>query len=259
VWGTDRFRGAAALDTGAASGLGEATARRFHARGAAVVLADLNEQRGRELAAELGDRADFVRVDVTSEDDVRAATERAAALGRFGITVHCAGGGIAGRTVNRDGTPHALDSFRWCIELNLVGTFNVTRLSAAAMAANEPDEGDERGVIVNTASIAGYEGQIGQIAYGSAKAGVIGMTLIACRDLGVLGIRVNAIAPGTILTPPMSMVPDAMRDAFAGQVPFPKRLGRPEEYAQLAEHFVDNRYLNGMVARLDGGTRFGPR
>jgi NAD(P)-dependent dehydrogenase (short-subunit alcohol dehydrogenase family) len=255
----DPFTGAAALVTGGASGLGEATARRFHRRGAAVVLADLNRERGEAVAAELDERAAFEKVDVTSEEEVQAAVERAASLGRFAIAVHCAGGGIAGRTVNRDGTPHALDSFRRCIELNLVGTFNVTRLAAAAMAGNEPDEDGERGVIVNTASIAGYEGQIGQVAYGSAKAGVIGMTLIACRDLGVLGVRVNAIAPGTILTPPMAMAPEAMRDAFAAQVPFPKRLGQPDEFAQLAEHFVDNRYLNGMVVRLDGGTRFGPK
>lgn len=255
----DPFTGAAALVTGAASGLGEATARRFHRRGAAVLIADLDEQRGKDLATELGERARFLAVDVTSEHDVQAAVELAASMGRFAITVHCAGGGIAGRTVNRDGTPHPLDSFRRCIELNLVGTFNVTRLSAAAMASNDPDDDGERGVIVNTASIAGYEGQIGQVAYGSAKAGVIGMTLIACRDLGVLGVRVNAIAPGTILTPPMAMVPEAMQDAFASQVPFPKRLGRPDEFAQLAEHFVDNRYLNGMVARLDGGTRFGAK
>ncbi|MBV8951342.1 MAG: SDR family oxidoreductase [Actinobacteria bacterium] len=255
----DPFAGASALVTGGASGLGEATARRFHRRGAAVVLADLNVDRGEAVASELGDRAAFEKVDVTSEDDVQAAVDRAASLGRFSIAVHCAGAGIAGRTVSRDGTPHPLDSFRRCVELNLVGTFNVTRLAAAAMGANDPDDGGERGVVVNTASIAGYEGQIGQVAYGSAKAGVIGMTLIACRDLGVLGIRVNAIAPGTILTPPMSMVPESMREKFVNQVPFPKRLGEPDEFAQLAEHFVDNRYLNGMVVRLDGGTRFAPK
>jgi NAD(P)-dependent dehydrogenase (short-subunit alcohol dehydrogenase family) len=231
----------------------------LHTLGCALVLADISDEAGRAMADELGATARFVHCDVTSEDDVAAAVAAGAELGRFAISVHCGGGGIAQRTVRRDGTPHDLDAFRRTVELNLVGTFNVLRLAAAQMSTNGPDGGGERGVCVQTASIAGYEGQIGQIAYGSAKAGVIGMTLIACRDLGVLGIRVNAIAPGTILTPPMSMVPDAMRDAFAGQVPFPKRLGRPEEYAQLAEHFVDNRYLNGMVVRLDGGTRFGPR
>jgi NAD(P)-dependent dehydrogenase (short-subunit alcohol dehydrogenase family) len=244
--------GNVALVTGAASGLGAATAARLRAAGAAVVYADLQE-----VATEPGDR--FVRCDVTSADDVRAAVEAAAALGRFAISVHCAGGGIAARTLARDGSPHDLDAFRRVIDLNLVGTFNVLRLAAEQMARNEPDAGGERGVCVQTASIAGYEGQIGQIAYGSAKAGVIGMTIIAARDLAAVGVRVCTIAPGTIATPPMLMVPEAMRETFASNVPFPKRLGEPQEYAALAQHIVENSYLNGEVIRLDGAVRFQPR
>jgi NAD(P)-dependent dehydrogenase (short-subunit alcohol dehydrogenase family) len=175
------------------------------------------------------------------------------------MCVHCGGGGIAARTLARDGTPHDLDAFRRVIELNLVGSFNMVRLAAAAMAKNEPDPDGERGALVLTASIAGYEGQIGQVAYGSAKAGVIGMTLIAARDLSSVGVRVNTIAPGTILTPPMMMAPEAMRDVFAKNVPFPKRLGQPEEYAALAQHMLENAYLNGEVIRLDGAVRFQPK
>jgi NAD(P)-dependent dehydrogenase (short-subunit alcohol dehydrogenase family) len=173
--------------------------------------------------------------------------------------VHCGGGGIAARTVARDGTPHDLDTFRRVVELNLVGSFNMLRLASAAMAKNDPDAGGERGTCVLTASIAGYEGQIGQVAYGSAKAGVIGMTIIAARDLASMGVRVNTIAPGTIATPPMLMAPESMREVFAGNVPFPKRLGEPDEYAALAEHMIVNGYLNGTVVRLDGAVRFQPK
>jgi len=251
--------GNVALVTGAASGLGEATARRLHAAGADVVLADIATERGRAVAAELGGEDRFVHCDVTSEEEVSGAVDAAAARGRLAICVHCGGGGIAARTLARDGTPHDLESFRRVVELNLIGSFNMLRLAAAAMAKNEPDAGGERGVCVLTASIAGYEGQIGQIAYGSAKAGVIGMTIIAARDLSSVGVRVCTIAPGTIGTPPMMMVPEAMRDAFAANVPFPKRLGRPEEYAALAHHIVENGYLNGEVIRLDGAVRFQPK
>jgi NAD(P)-dependent dehydrogenase (short-subunit alcohol dehydrogenase family) len=239
--------------------LGEATARRLHRAGAEVVLADVAEERGRANAAELGGEDHFVSCDVTSEEEVTGAVETAAAFGRFAMLVHCGGGGIAGRTIARDGTPHDLDAFRRTVELNLVGSFNMLRLSAAAMAKNEPDDGGERGACVLTASIAGYEGQIGQIAYGSAKAGVIGMTIIAARDLAAVGVRVNTIAPGTIATPPMMMVPEASRDVFAANVPFPKRLGQPDEYAALAQHLVENGYLNGEVIRLDGAVRFQPK
>jgi NAD(P)-dependent dehydrogenase (short-subunit alcohol dehydrogenase family) len=244
--------GTVALVTGAASGLGEATARRLHAAGAEVIVADVAEDRGRAVATDLGGADRFVRCDVTSEPAVTAAVDAAASRGRFAICVHCGGGGIAARTLARDGSPHDLDAFR-------VGSFNVLRLAAAAMAGNEADDGGERGVCVLTASIAGYEGQIGQIAYGSAKAGVIGMTIIAARDLSAVGVRVCTIAPGTIATPPMLMVPEAMRDVFAANVPFPKRLGRPDEYAGLAQHIVENGYLNGEVIRLDGAVRFQPK
>ena len=253
------IEGNVAIVTGAASGLGEASARRLHAAGAEVVVADLNDERGAAVAAELGSRSEYVRCDVTSPTDVGAVIERATARGRLAISVHCAGGGIAARTVARDGTPHDIDAFRRVIELNLIGTFNVLRLTSSAMGANEPDEGGERGVCVQTASIAGYEGQIGQIAYGSAKAGVIGMTIIAARDLSAVGVRVCTIAPGTFATPPMQATPAAMQEAFANGVPFPKRLGEPAEFAALAQHIVENGYLNGEVIRLDGAVRFQPR
>ena len=251
--------GNVAVVTGASSGLGEATARRLHAHGASIVLADLTEERGTAIAKELGSNTIFVRCDVTSEDDVAAAVAAGAELGRLSMSVHCAGGGIAGRTVGRDGTPHELDAFRRTVELNLIGTFNVLRLAAAQMATNEPDAGSERGVCVQTASIAGYEGQIGQIAYGSAKAGVIGMTIIAARDLAAVGVRVCTIAPGTIGTPPMMMAPESMRDALSATVPFPRRLGEPDEYAKLAQQIIENGYLNGEVIRLDGAVRFQPK
>ena len=251
--------GNVALVTGAASGLGEATARRLHAHGAALVLADLSADAGEAFAKELGANALFVRCDVTSEDDVAAAVAAGAEMGRLSMSVHCAGGGIAARTVGRDGTPHALDAFRRTVELNLVGTFNVLRLAAAQMAENEPDAGGERGVCVQTASIAGYEGQIGQIAYGSAKAGVIGMTVIAARDLAAVGVRVCTIAPGTIGTPPMMMAPESIREGLAATVPFPKRLGDPDEYAKLAQQIIENGYLNGETIRLDGAVRFQPK
>ena len=196
-----QIAGNVALVTGAASGLGAATAERLRAAGVEVVGADLNEAQGFP--------GRFVRCDVTSEEDVAAATAAAAEAGRFSMLVHCAGGGIAQRTLARDGTPHALDAFRRVVELNLIGSFNVLRLAAAQMTNNQPDDDNERGACVLTASIAGYEGQIGQVAYGSAKAGVIGMTIIAARDLAAVGIRVNTIAPGTIATPPMMMAPDA--------------------------------------------------
>jgi NAD(P)-dependent dehydrogenase (short-subunit alcohol dehydrogenase family) len=223
------------------------------------VLADLSEDAGQAIANELGGPTRFVRCDVTSEDDVAAAVAAGTSLGRLAISVHCAGGGIAGRTVGRDGSPHALDAFRRTVELNLVGTFNVLRLAAAQMATNEPDGGGERGVCVQTASIAGYEGQIGQIAYGSAKAGVIGMTIIAARDLAAIGVRVCTIAPGTIGTPPMMGAPEAIRVGLAATVPFPKRLGDPDEYAKLAQQIIENGYLNGEVIRLDGAVRFQPK
>jgi NAD(P)-dependent dehydrogenase (short-subunit alcohol dehydrogenase family) len=247
-----QIAGNVALVTGAGSGLGAASAARLRAAGAHLVLADIAD-----VDAPEGDR--FVRCDVTSEPDVQAAVEQAAALGRFAISVHCAGGGIASRTLARDGTPHALDAFRRVVELNLVGTFNVLRLAAAQMAHNTPDPGGERGVCVQTASIAGYEGQIGQLPYSAAKGGVLGMTLVAARDLSPLGIRVVTIAPGTINTPAYGKAADQLEQYWAPQIPFPKRMGRSTEYAQLAQSIIENDYLNGEIIRLDGALRFPPK
>ena len=250
------LEGNVALVTGAASGLGEASMRRFVGRGARVVMCDLNEERAAKITAELGDKVVFVKTDVRSEDDVLAALGAAEGLGQLVATVHCAGAGIAARTVGRDGTPHPLDDFRKVIELNLVGTFNVMRLSASAMGRNEPNESGLRGAIVNTASIAAMEGQIGQIAYGAAKAGVVGMTIIAARDLAAIGVRVCTIAPGTMYTPVMAMTPEPMQEHLLSSSAAPKRMGAPDEFAALAQHIVENDYLNGETIRLDGGNRF---
>jgi len=251
--------GAAALVTGGAGGLGEATVRRLSAAGARVVVADLATDRGRALADELG-TAEFVETDVTSEESVSRALERAATLGpvRVAVAVHGGFGG-GGRTLKADGTPHSLDDYRKVLDHYLVGTFNVLRLSAAAISTTEPLEGGERGVIVNTASIAGYEGTIGQVAYASAKGGVIGMTLTAARDLAVVGIRVVTVAPGTFATPAYGMPEDQLDAIWGPAVPFPKRMGRPAEYAQLVEAICENPYLNGEVIRIDGAIRFGPK
>jgi NAD(P)-dependent dehydrogenase (short-subunit alcohol dehydrogenase family) len=256
-----RIEGSVALVSGGASGLGEATARHLHGRGAGVVVFDRDEDRGKQIVAELGDRARLTAGDVLSEADTQAAVEAASELGPLRIAVLCAGGATGGgRLLDRSGSPHDLETFTSTVNLNLVGTFNSMRLAAAAMAANEPeDEDGERGAIVTTASIAGYEGQIGQIAYGSAKAGIMGMTLIAARDLAVTGIRVNSIAPGTIATRAWDGVPDSIREPLESQVPFPRRFGRPSEFAELVEHLITNRYLNGHVVRLDGAIRFPPK
>lgn len=256
-----KIEGNVAIVTGGASGLGEATARHLHARGATVVLFDRDEARGRAIAAELGDRVAFVGGSVLSEADTNHAIEVATGLGAYRILVACAGGATgSGRTIDREGKPHPLDTFQSTIELNVVGTFNSLRLSAAAFAAQEPDNEDgERGVVVATASIAGFEGQIGQIAYGSAKAALIGMTLIAARDLAATGVRVNTIAPGTMGTRAWDRAPAALREKLESKVPFPQRFGHPEEFAELAEHMIVNRYLNAQVVRLDGAIRFDPK
>jgi len=249
-----------ALVTGGASGLGAATARYLHAQGASVVVFDRDGAKGEALVADLGERATFVAGDVLSTDDTELAIAAATDLGGLRIVVACAGGarGVQ-RTLGRGDTPHDLDLFADTIQLNLVGSFNTARLAAAAMAAQEPRDDGERGVIVFVASIAGYEGQIGQVAYGSAKAGIIGMTLIAARDLASRGIRVNAIAPGTIRTEAWDLAPAEMLEGFEAKVPFPRRLGDPAEFAALVGHLVTNRYLNGHVVRLDGAIRFDPR
>lgn len=247
------------LVTGGASGLGEATARHLRTRGAKVVIFDRDRERTQALADELGIVG--ATGDVTSEADTEAAIGRALELGPLRAVVAVAGGAlITTRTVGRDGTPHPLQGFVDTLNLNVVGTFNTLRLAAAAMAAQEPTDADgERGVFTLTSSIAGYEGQIGQISYGTAKAGIIGMTLIAARDLASSGIRVNAIAPGTMGTQAWEQAPDGLRPALEAKVPFPRRFGRPQEFAELAEHLTTNSYLNGQVIRLDGAIRFDPR
>ena len=243
------------LVTGGASGLGAATAQMIVEAGGRVVIADVNESAGAATAARLGDRARFVRTDVTREDDVQRAV--ATATSEFGSltgAVNAAGICPAARVVGRDG-PMPLEQFARVIQINLIGTFNVVRLSAAAMQRNAPTAGGERGVIVNTASVAAYEGQIGQAAYSASKGGVVGMTLPIARELARLGIRVVAIAPGIFDTPMLAAMPDAVRESLGQQAPFPPRLGRPSEYAALVRHIFENEMLNGSVIRLDGAVR----
>jgi 3-hydroxyacyl-CoA dehydrogenase / 3-hydroxy-2-methylbutyryl-CoA dehydrogenase len=253
--------GSGAIVVGGASGLGEAVARRLHADGAAlVVVADVNAEKGVALAAELGERVAFFVADVTQPDQVEAAVAAAAqAPGGLRISVCCAGVGWAERTANAKHGAHRLQPFETVIGINLIGTFNALRFAAAAMLANEPDAERERGVCVNTASIAAYDGQVGQIAYSASKGGIVGLTLPAARDLSGAGIRVNTIAPGTFDTPLLAALPQAARDALGEAVPFPSRLGQPEEFAALAAHIVENRMLNGEVIRLDGALRMPPR
>jgi NAD(P)-dependent dehydrogenase (short-subunit alcohol dehydrogenase family) len=254
-----QIRGSGAFVAGGASGLGEATARRLHAGGARVVIADVNEERGQEVAEELGELATFVRVDVTDEASVEAAVELAGAQpGGLRISVCCAG--ISwGERVARSKGPHALEPFEKVIGINLIGSFNVLRFAAAAMLANGPLESGERGVCINTASVAAYEGQIGQIAYSASKGGIVAMTLPAARDLSGAGIRVCAIAPGIFETPMLASLPAETREALGAAIPFPSRLGRPAEFADLAAHIVENEMLNGEVIRLDGALRMPPK
>jgi 3-hydroxyacyl-CoA dehydrogenase / 3-hydroxy-2-methylbutyryl-CoA dehydrogenase len=254
-----RIDGSGALVAGGASGLGEATARQLHARGAHVTVADINEDRGRELVFELGEGAEFVAANVTDATSVQAAVERAAgAPGGLRIAVCCAGIGWAQRVASNRG-PHDFEPFETVLRVNLFGTFNVLRLAASAMLANEPDADGERGVCVNTASIAAFDGQIGQIAYSASKGAIVGMTLPAARDLARSGIRVCAIAPGTFDTPLLGALPEETRAELGRAIPFPPRLGRPAEFAALAEHVVENGMLNGEVIRLDGALRMPPR
>jgi len=251
--------GSGALVAGGASGLGEATARRLHADGAHVVIADLNDERGRGLAGELGERAKFLATDVTDPDAVAAAVK--AATGQpvpLRIAVSCAGIGWAGRVVGKRGV-HALEPFETVIRINLIGTFNVMRLAAGAMVDNDPTEAGERGVCVNTASIAAFDGQIGQIAYSASKGAIVSMTLPAARDLAPVGIRVCAIAPGTFDTPLLGNLPEQSREELRRVVPFPARFGRPDEFASLVASIVENEMLNGEVIRLDGALRMPPR
>jgi NAD(P)-dependent dehydrogenase (short-subunit alcohol dehydrogenase family) len=246
-----------ALVTGGASGLGEATTRRLHEGGAAVVIVDLSSSPGEALATELGDRARFCAADVRNQTQVQAAITAATELGDLRIVVTCAGVGTPGRVVGRNG-PMALEDFQDVIDINLVGTFNVVRLAAAAMLENQPVDGD-RGVIVMTASIAAYDGQIGQVAYAASKGGIVALTLSAARDLADKLIRVVTIAPGTFATPMLAGLADEVTAALEAQVPHPSRLGQPPEYASLVAHIVDNGMLNGEVIRLDGALRMPPR
>ncbi len=253
------LKDAAALVTGGASGLGEATVRRLHAAGARVVIVDRDQQKGEALAASLGANARFAETDVTSAEQVQAALEKAAALGPVRVCVSCAGVGWAARTINKEGAPHDLELFKSVIGINLVGTFNVLRLAAAQMTRSPALADGERGVIVNTASVAAFDGQIGQAAYAASKAGVAGMTLPVARDLSAVGIRVMTIAPGTFDTPMLALLPEAARQALAAGIPFPRRLGSPDDFALLVEHIVRNPYLNGEVIRLDGALRMAPK
>jgi len=260
VVGKVAFQGSSVIVTGGAGGLGEATARRLSAEGLAVTIADLAEVKGRALAEELGPTATFVATDVTSEDSVRGAIEAAQELGTLRYCVIAHGGwGVAQRLVGRSGEPAELDGFIKTLNLYLTGTYNVARLVAAAVSRAPLVEDGERGALVMTASIAGYEGQVGQTAYAAAKAGVIGLTLAAARDLSAIGIRINTIAPGTMKTPLMESVgPEALRQ-FSANVPFPKRLGEPGEFADAVAFLLANRYMNGEVVRLDGAQRFQPK
>ncbi|MDH3200882.1 MAG: 3-hydroxyacyl-CoA dehydrogenase [Myxococcales bacterium] len=253
-----RIDGSVAVVTGGASGLGEATVRQWVSKGGRAVIVDLNTERGEKLAAELGDAASFVPADVSDAQQVEDAIALATSIGPLRAAINCAGIGIGLRTVGKDGTPHDLGAFQKVISVNLIGTFNVLRLAASAMYKNEPED-RERGVIINTASVAAFDGQIGQIAYSASKGGIVGMTLPAARDLSKAGIRVVTIAPGTFDTPLLGMLSNEIRAALAATIPHPSRLGRPDEFGALACHIVENSYLNGEVIRLDGALRMAPR
>ncbi|EKF21640.1 3-hydroxyacyl-CoA dehydrogenase type-2 [Mycolicibacterium hassiacum DSM 44199] len=254
------FQGASAIVSGGAGGLGAATVRRLHAEGLGVVIADLAEDQGTALATELGERATFVRTDVTDEASVVADLDAAAELGdvRFAVVAH-GGFGVNQRVVGKDGSPADYSGFTKTVDLYLNGTFNVLRLAAARIAKTDPLPGGERGAVVMTASIAGYEGQIGQASYTAAKAGVIGLTLVAARDLGATGIRVNTIAPGTMRTPIMESVGEDLINHLTSSIPYPRRLGEPAEFADAVAFLLANQYVNGHVLRLDGAQRFAPR
>jgi NAD(P)-dependent dehydrogenase (short-subunit alcohol dehydrogenase family) len=252
-------KGIGAFVSGGASGLGEATTRALVERGARVAIADVNDEKAEALARQLGDAAIAVHCDVTSEEEVKAAVDEAVeAFGELRLAVGCAGVGWAEKTVSKRG-PHQLLPFETVVRVNLIGMFNVLRLTAAAMNDNEPNAEGERGAIVMTASIAAFDGQIGQISYAASKAGIAGMTLPAARDLSPRGIRVCTIAPGLFDTPLLAALPEPAREALGAGVPFPARLGRPAEYAQLAVSIAENPMLNGETIRLDGALRMPPK
>jgi NAD(P)-dependent dehydrogenase (short-subunit alcohol dehydrogenase family) len=244
-----------AVVTGGASGLGAACARMIVDSGGRVVIIDVNEAAGQSIAAELGEAAQFHVADVSDEAAVARVIEAAKPLN---IAINCAGIGPAQRTISKEG-PASLDWFASVIRVNLIGTFNVARLAAWAMSTNEADEGGERGVIINTASIAAFDGQVGQVAYAASKGGIVGFTLPMARDLSRVGIRVVTIAPGIFDTPLLGKMPEEVRASLGAQVPFPSRLGRPSEYAALARHIIENTMLNGEVIRLDGALRMAPK
>jgi NAD(P)-dependent dehydrogenase (short-subunit alcohol dehydrogenase family) len=247
------------LVTGGASGLGGATVEMVVAAGGRALIADVNEQTGQAAAARLGDRVRFVKTDVTSDTDMQRAVDTAVKeLGGVHGLICAAGVGTVGRVLPKEG-PQPLDQFARTININLVGTFNAIRLAAAAMAGNQPNEGGERGVIVTTASVAAYDGQIGQAAYSASKGGIVAMTLPIAREFARMGVRVVTIAPGTFDTPLLAGLPEAARESLAQQVPFPSRLGRPEEYAALVRHIFENEMLNGETIRLDGAIRMAPK
>jgi NAD(P)-dependent dehydrogenase (short-subunit alcohol dehydrogenase family) len=246
-------RGVVAIITGGSSGLGAATARKLAGEGAHVIIADLQKEPGERVAEEIG--GTFVQTDVTIADQMQVAVETAMDKGELRILVNCAGVPGVARTLNREGEPMDLGGFVRVIEVNLIGTFNAIRLAASAISRTEPSDSGQRGAIVNTASVAAFDGQIGQAAYSASKGGIVGMTLPIARDLAVVGIRVNTIAPGLIDTPLLAALPEPARESLANQVLFPKRLGRPDEYADLAYHLISNDYLNGETIRMDGGIR----
>jgi NAD(P)-dependent dehydrogenase (short-subunit alcohol dehydrogenase family) len=251
--------GKTALVTGGASGLGAATVRMIVAAGGRAVIVDLNEQLGRALAGEIGDAARYVRADVSDPGEVEQAVKAATdAFGALHICVNCAGIGDPQRTIGKEG-PADLARFSKVIRVNLIGTFNVTRLAAWAMSRNQPGADGERGVIINTASVAAFDGQIGQAAYSASKGGIVGLTLPIARDLSGVGIRVMTIAPGLFDTPLLAALPEDVKASLGAMVPFPKRLGKPAEYAQLAKQIIENPMLNGEVIRLDGAIRMAPK
>jgi len=254
-----QLKGSTFIVTGGASGLGEGTATTLIEGGANVIIADLQADKGQALAQRLGKQACFIKTDVTSEDDAKAAVARA--LKEFGALqglVNCAGIAVAEKTVGKNG-PHALASFTRCITVNLIGTFNMIRIAAETMIKGQPNASGERGVIVSTASVAAYDGQIGQAAYSASKGGIVGMTLPIARDLARDGIRVCTIAPGIFETPMLLGMSKEVQDALGKMVPFPPRLGRASEYAALAKHIIENEMLNGETIRLDGAIRMAPK
>jgi NAD(P)-dependent dehydrogenase (short-subunit alcohol dehydrogenase family) len=254
------IQGKVALVTGGASGLGKATVLELAGAGARVVIVDLDEDKGKGLSEELGDASIFAKANVSQEEDIKLAVEQTEeAFGGLHIVINCAGIGGSIRVVGKDGSIYPLDHFKRIVEVNLVGTFNATRLSAPLMMKNDPDPGGERGVFINTSSVASFEGQIGQVAYAASKGGINSMTLVLAREFAQHGIRVLTIAPGIFDTPLLGKLPEKVKASLGRQVPFPPRLGRPEEYAGLARHIVENPALNGEVIRLDGAIRMAPR